>query len=75
MEMEWPNLLLLEQSETTGDGSLLSHFFKDLPPPSFILDFTMDALSLGYTLPTNGLVRDCHPLDCTHGRTNKDGTR
>ncbi|WP_222427939.1 hypothetical protein [Sporomusa sp. KB1] len=43
---------------------------RDLPPPSFTLHLTMDALGLGYTLPTTGRVRDFHPLDCAHaGRT------
>jgi hypothetical protein len=41
-----------------------------LPPPSFTLHLAVDALGLGYTLPTTGRVRDFHPLDCAHaGRT------
>ena len=47
---------------------------RDLPPPSFTLHLTMDALDIGYTLPTTGRVRDFHPLDCAHaGRTTKRG--
>ncbi|MDW7683422.1 MAG: hypothetical protein SCK29_04795 [Bacillota bacterium] len=47
---------------------------RDLPPPSFTLHLAMDALDLGYTLPTTGRVRDFHPLDCAHaGRTTKKG--
>ena len=48
---------------------------RDLPPPSFTLHLAMDALGLGYTLPTTGRVRDFHPLDCAHaGRTKYRGT-
>jgi len=44
----------------------------DLPPPSFTLHLTMDALGLGYALPATGRARDFHPLDCAHaGRTKK----
>ena len=43
----------------------------DLPPPSFTLHLAMDALGLGYTLPTTGRVRDFHPLDCAHAGHTK----
>lgn len=49
---------------------------RDLPPPSFTLHLAMDALGLGYTLPTTGRVRDFRPLDCAHaGRTIKTGLK
>jgi len=45
----------------------------DLPPPSFTLHFTMDALGLGYTLPATWCVRDFHPLDSAMPGTQYKG--
>ncbi|MBQ3534559.1 MAG: hypothetical protein IJA56_05330, partial [Clostridia bacterium] len=43
-----------------------------LPPPFFRLHLTMDALGLGYILPTAGRIRVFHPLErALTGRTNK----
>ena len=45
-----------------------------LPPPFFRLHLTMDALGLGYILPTAGRIRDFHPLErALAGRTSKSG--
>ena len=42
-----------------------------LPPPFFRLHLTMDALGLGYILPTAGWIRDLHPLErALTGRTS-----
>ena len=43
-----------------------------LPPASFRLLVTEDALAFGYILPTAGQIRDLHPLErAPAGRTRK----
>jgi len=44
-----------------------------LPPPFFRLHLTMDALGLGYILPTAGRIRVFHPLErALTGRTSQN---